>query len=115
MLRPRRLVLATRMLLTIIVLGICAYPCQAQEQTSAPSGAEKAAGLFERYPTVRLNPIERCPLVALIDFEAPANLSVVVTTTDGRSTWSQPYSSATLKSNSVPTLASTDETSEVSC
>ncbi|MFK7735444.1 MAG: aryl-sulfate sulfotransferase [Pirellulaceae bacterium] len=111
MFRQRRPAITARLMLFIVVLGTLACDSQAQVPPKDSLDVVGATSLFEQHPTARLNPIERCPLVAVIDFEAPANLSVEVTTTDGRSTWSQPYSSATLKRNSAPAQTATDGTS----
>ncbi|MCA9131722.1 MAG: aryl-sulfate sulfotransferase, partial [Planctomycetales bacterium] len=47
--------------------------------------------LFVAPPTIRPNPIERVPLVAIIEFESPVEVVPTLEISDGQRTWEQPW------------------------
>jgi hypothetical protein len=59
---------------------------------AASGGKQRAAdGLFVGQPTIRPNPIERAPLIAIIDFESPVEVVPSLEISDGQETWEQPW------------------------
>jgi hypothetical protein len=62
--------------------------------TLAPNGQTKeldsGKSLFVGQPTVRPNPIERVPLVCILEFESTTEVEATVEITDGKRSWEQP-------------------------
>ncbi|MFN3189771.1 MAG: aryl-sulfate sulfotransferase [Aureliella sp.] len=64
----------------------------AQERLAAAAPAENSPTALLATPVVRKNPIQRCPLIAVVDFETSTPVvSLKSITTDGRSTWTQEF------------------------
>jgi arylsulfate sulfotransferase len=57
--------------------------------------------LFAAQPTVRGNPIERAPLIAIIEFESTTDVEAVVEITDGQREWEQPWEAGPTRQHSI--------------
>ncbi len=60
-------------------------------QTAPEPAVRELKSLFEAQPTIRPNPIERAPLIAIIDFESPLEVVPTLEISDGQRTWEQPW------------------------
>lgn len=70
-----------------------------------PQGKRRAAHeLFKSPPTIRANPIERVPLVAIIDFEATEEVVPSLEISDGERLWQQPWNVMAAKRQRVAVL-----------
>ncbi|RMF43206.1 MAG: hypothetical protein D6753_05805 [Planctomycetota bacterium] len=69
------------------------HPALADDPQTAPAskGSPAADSLFATPPVVRPNPIERAPLIALIEFTAKVPVTAAVEVFDGRKRWEQPW------------------------
>ncbi len=83
-----RLLIAS-LLVTLPALAGCngLSPSEAAERRQSAVAAE----LFVDQPTIRANPIERAPLIAIIDFESPVDVLPSLEISDGQRTWEQPW------------------------
>ncbi len=60
--------------------------------------------LFVGQPEIRPNPIERAPLIAIVDFESQQAVNVVVEVDDGSKSWQQPWKASPTTQHSIPIL-----------
>ncbi len=83
--------LATTLLLipSVFVVG-CSTAASGSPTPQAPAKSD-APSLFTAQPTIRPNPIERAPLIAIIDFESPEEVVPSLEISDGERTWEQPW------------------------
>ncbi|MEM8732921.1 MAG: aryl-sulfate sulfotransferase [Planctomycetota bacterium] len=64
----------------------------AQEKPGPLAATDSSNSILIGSPTVRKNPIERCPLVAIVDFKTSQPVvSLESTTTDGTNSWKQEF------------------------
>lgn len=66
--------------------------CRAQSQERAERAKMAAEGkLFYKSPAIRPNPIERVPLVAIVDVDATTSVTPTILIDDGQRQWEQPW------------------------
>lgn len=81
---------AMRMITSLCLCCFCLTGCSSESRRSA-SKDRIINGLFVGQPTIRANPIERVPLVAIIDFESPVDVIPSLEISDGDRQWEQPW------------------------
>lgn len=69
-----------------------------------PVAIQDNASLFVSPPSIRRNPIERAPLIAIIDFETTEDVTCSVDVTDGKHTWTQPWDRAATSKHSIAVM-----------
>lgn len=75
------------------------------DATSSSNSNPGAQGsLFVGQPSVRPNPIERAPLIAIIDFEAAEAVEAVVEVSDGDRSWEQPWNVSPTNRHSIAVI-----------
>ncbi len=102
-LRQRGALWGTAMALAAAWCALDARSCSAQSSGSAATGpasgqssgssepqSSSQALLFVQDPTVRRNPIERAPLIAIVEFEASTAVTCQIEVDDGERQWFQP-------------------------
>ncbi len=90
-----------------ILVGLClATSGGCIEGSSARRAREafEAGRLFVAQPTIRPNPIERVPLVAIVDIEASTNVTAALRIDDGVRSWRQPWPSAASQRHRVAAI-----------
>lgn len=86
-----RLLAASLVLMPLVsVLGCDVVASEVQFTAEVDAGGGPPS-LFVKQPTIRPNPIERVPLVAIIDVESPEKVVPLLEISDGQQTWEQPW------------------------
>lgn len=95
---------------------VCTIPLASLSGCSEPaaSGVESArntvppsdnvGSLFVGQPTIRPNPIERAPLIAIVDFEATQDVEAVIEVFEDQRSWEQPWQSSPTRKHSIAVM-----------
>lgn len=92
-----------RACLALLMLG--AIGCNAVESSSTPQSLQAIAkDLFVSQPTIGPNPIERAPLIAIIEFQSPVDVIPSLIISDGEREWEQPWRVSAARKHRIAAL-----------
>lgn len=87
--------------LCVLIVSFYSIGCA---NLTADGGKVDADGLFLKQPTIRANPVERAPLIAIIEFEASEEVVPSLEISDGDRTWRQPWRVKAAKKHRIAAL-----------
>ncbi|MEM7558181.1 MAG: aryl-sulfate sulfotransferase N-terminal domain-containing protein, partial [Planctomycetota bacterium] len=79
-----------------LLLALAILPVRARCQDTA--------NLFLKKPTIRPNPIQRAPLIAIAEFECSEKVLATVLVTDGTNSWEQPPTTSAKEKHSIAVM-----------
>lgn len=93
------------LIIAIQATGMEGQQAEAREPRAVASAAPAASqSLFVGQPTIRPNPIERVPLVAIVEFESATEVEVVLEVYDGQRSWEQPSQTGAGRSHAIAVM-----------
>lgn len=88
---------------SLFLLLSCTFTVAAEPSDLAKT-ADDSASLFVGPPTIYANPIERCPLIAIIEFETSQPVVPALEISDGQRRWQQPWPVSAARKHRIAAL-----------